>query len=500
MNHLYEIKDKDGEKVTFKANRAQKEFKKAVHNRNIILKSRQLGFTTLETIDTLDDVLFNRNLDAILIAQDLDTAKDIFKNKVYYAWKNIPEGIRNLWKQEIASARQIRFDFGDGTESSITVDNTGRSGTFRRVHVSELPILHDNYPDRAKEVMTGTIPAVPMGGRVDIEGTAKGEKGHFYEIFWDAWERGDPTNPSEWKAHFYNWTYDEAEISKIKKPKEDIPKEFKDIQKKHGLTGIQITYYYYKWLELSRDWDALFQEYPTSVAEAFIYAGDKVFSHEKLEFQEQFEKSGQKLGNWIIYEDYDPSHRYAIGADVGEGIGRDASAAIVIDFMPLVPRVVAEYANNHIQPDNFAYELREMAERYGSPIVAVERNQPGFSTITKLKEIYNNIYREEREDKSSGVKTKRYGWNTTLSTKPKMIYDLNTALNEDAIKIPSKYILREMRSFSQEELSKVKEDEGQTRHFDRVIALAIAYQMKDKIKQKTKTKVSSPNWKGYGRV
>ena len=74
LNHLYFIKDKNKKLIQFKPNKAQRHFRANIHTRNIILKSRQLGFTTFESIDMFDDVLFSRNCDGLLIAQDLDTA------------------------------------------------------------------------------------------------------------------------------------------------------------------------------------------------------------------------------------------------------------------------------------------------------------------------------------------------------------------------------------------------------------------------------------------
>ena len=77
LSNLYKIRNKDGQLITFKKNRAQEDFDKNKHNRNILLKSRQLGFTTLEAIDMLDECLWTRNYQGLFIAQDLDTAKEI---------------------------------------------------------------------------------------------------------------------------------------------------------------------------------------------------------------------------------------------------------------------------------------------------------------------------------------------------------------------------------------------------------------------------------------
>lgn len=58
---MYFIKDKDGEKVRFSPNFAQVKYYKETHQNDIILKARQLGFTTFKMIESLDSCLFKKN-------------------------------------------------------------------------------------------------------------------------------------------------------------------------------------------------------------------------------------------------------------------------------------------------------------------------------------------------------------------------------------------------------------------------------------------------------
>src|SRR3990167_8899740 len=208
MQYLYRIKDKSKNLIMFQKNKVQSHLDKNKHTRNIILKSRQLGVTTLETIDMLDDTLFVPNFDALLIANDLETAKDIFTNKVELAWKNLLPEIRNLYLLDASNTRQLRFILGEGGESSIAVDASGRAQTYSRVHITEFAQVCARYPLKAKEILEGTIPAIPKSGRVDIESTAEGEGGSFHDIFWESWERGEPIHPEQFKAHFYSWLWD----------------------------------------------------------------------------------------------------------------------------------------------------------------------------------------------------------------------------------------------------------------------------------------------------
>lgn len=479
ISTLWKIKNKAGNKVTFTRNRAQEHFKVNKGQRNIILKSRQLGFTTDETIDMIDDVSFNKNLDTLIIAQDLDTARDIFDNKVRYAWDNFI--LRDKYKINTESARQLKLDFGDGSISSITVDSSGRSGTFRRVHITEFAVVCKQFPDRAKEIIDGTIPAVPLDGRIDIESTAVESTGHFHDMFWEAWERGTPTIPTQFKAHFYNWTWDDLEIGKITEAHisdflastDFITHRFSTYQKTHELSDREITYYYFKWLSLNKRWDSLHREYPTTPHEAFQGSGNKMFDEvavSKLEVEDPIEIEGQ----WTIHSMPVIGHRYVMAADVAEGVGKDHSTAVIIDLTQIKPRVVATYKNNKIAPDIFAFELKNGATKYQYPFLAVERNNHGHATISKLREIYPEdlLYRDDH---------KKLGWQTNLVTKPKMMYDLSTAVNDELIDIPSKGIVSEMRRFDKEDLRVKTYDEEATEHFDLLIAMAIALQMKDKL-------------------
>ena len=202
-----------------------------------------------------------------MIAHNLDDAKKIFGGKIELAWKNLPVELRSLYKVDTNTAQTLKFEFGDGTYSSIAVDTSGRSGTYNRVHITEFADLCKKFPNKVKDILEGTIPAVPTYGRVDIESTSQGASGEFYEMFMQAWERGEPTYPVEYKAHFYNWTWDE-EIESLEIIA-DIPKIFREYQAYHKLSDQQITYYYLKWLSLNKDWNSLRKEYPTTPEEAF---------------------------------------------------------------------------------------------------------------------------------------------------------------------------------------------------------------------------------------
>lgn len=482
LSHLYFIKDKNKNLIQFKRNAAQKDFDKNKHTRNIILKSRQLGFSTDEAIDTMDDALFTRNFDGLLIGQDLETAKDIFANKVDLAWQNFR--LKELYKVNTESARQMKFLFGDGTSSSISVDSSGRSGTFQRVHITEFALVCKKYPDKAREIIEGTIPAVPLYGRVDIESTADGSDGKFYDMFWEAWERGEPKMPTQYKAHFYNWQWDLEEINKItdEQIKEFFGSSdyslFKDYQQENELSPREITYYYLKWLSLERSWHSLHKEYPSTPFEAFASSGNKLFDENYLS-KLKIEKPVKQENEWSYFEEPRLGNRYCFGVDVGEGIGKDHSAIVIWKLTSLKPKVVAAYKNNKVAPDLLAFEIKNGATKYQYAFGAVERNNHGHTTISKLREIYPEelLYMDDK---------RKLGWQTNLVTKPKMMFDLNTAVNNELVDIPAQGIVSEMRRYDKEDLRIKNYDDEATNHYDLLTAAAIGFQMKDYLPENEK--------------
>jgi hypothetical protein len=241
----------------------------------------------------------------------------------------------------------------------------------------------------------------------------------------------------------------------------------------------------------------LLQEYPTTPEEAFVSSGSKMFDAMQLEKQKEFEQDPNVIGDWRFYEDPRPNHNYVIGADPSEGVGGDHSAAVIIDFTSSLkkPKVVATYANNKIPPDLFAYEIKNQGTAYNYALAMVERNNTGHATLTQLKQIYpvECIYKEENESREDNVQTERLGWHTNLITKPKMFYELSTAFNEVLIEVPDKSLVHEARVYDRNELGKTKADPDATNHFDKLTALAIAFQGRTQIKfLSTDVVVSNP--------
>lgn len=198
--------DDDGLVMTFKPNAAQRKLIRRMWHRNLILKARQLGFTTLVCILWLDTALWSKEpIRCGIIAQDLEAAGAIFRGKVQYAYNALPDFMKAWFPLSKKTASELEFGHNG---SSIRVATSMRSGTIHRLHISEFGKICAKYPDKAQEVVTGSIPAVPKSGICIIESTAEGQDGKFYEMTMRAQalaEQGADLTVKDWRFHFYAW-------------------------------------------------------------------------------------------------------------------------------------------------------------------------------------------------------------------------------------------------------------------------------------------------------
>lgn len=479
LNNLYWVINEQGELVQFKLREAQRELMRGMHYRNIILKARQLGFTTFICIFMLDYALFHKNKQLGIIAQTQPDATVIFR-KVKTAWENFPKAIKEFLKLTSDGDSATEYQFSNG--SIMRVSTSLRSGTYQMVLITEFGKISAHFPEKANEIVTGTLPAVPVSGVVFIESTAEGEGGHFYDFVQDARETMQeqrPLSQKEFKFFFYAWWQN---------PSNNVdptgimisPDVAEYLNKKEMELGIKFTASQRAWyqLELKTQKDNMKREHPSDPDEAFYSSGNKLFSNEHIDAQviNYAMPPQQTYSDFRIFRPYVKGHVYGLGADVSLGVKRDSSTIAIIDFS--TGEVVLTYRSKTIDPVTFAHEIKKAALMYGGCIAAPEANNVGITTCVTLNQIYPNIYTQVREGMLESVPTSKLGWLTTGASKPRMMYDLAEAVEQDEIKIHDKVILMEARAFNKEDSLDVKVSEATTRHFDLLMACAIAWQMR----------------------
>ncbi len=320
---LYQImlKSPDGQDdsvVPFIPNRAQRRLIQRLWYRNIILKARQLGFTTLIAIMWLDHALFNADQRCGIIAQDKEAAEIIFRDKVKLAYERLPDVLRERMPLKRDSASELLFAHNN---SSIRVATSMRSGTIHRLHISEYGKICAKYPDKAVEVMTGSLPAVPLDGIVVIESTAEGQEGDFYEKTQRAIrmaQSGLKLTPRDYRIHFYAWWMDPAyRLDHTAHPMTPADQEY--FHKIEAEAGTTLSIDQRNWYvatrdsEFAQDPERMWQEYPGTAREAFQVSTEGVYYATQL--------ADARKNNRITKVPYTPGVKVNTFWDIGNSDG-----------------------------------------------------------------------------------------------------------------------------------------------------------------------------------
>jgi hypothetical protein len=272
LANLYYIKDADGKKVKFVPNWAQEDFLAEMWFLNLVLKSRQLGFTTVIDLFMLDAVLFNPDINARVIADSDGKAKEIFDDKVRFAYDNLPAGLQAAQQTEVESMHALKFANG----SSIKVGTSTRGLTEQYLHISELGKIALDYPKKALEIKTGAFNTVHAGNIMFVESTAKGRGGLFYDLVEMAKKLRDAKQPLtrlSWKLHFYPWFVDpRCALTKEEARTVAIPDADKEyFAKIEADQGVELTREQRAWyvVKAQTQGDKMKEEYPSSEEEPF---------------------------------------------------------------------------------------------------------------------------------------------------------------------------------------------------------------------------------------
>jgi hypothetical protein len=246
MNYIkalskFEIVNKDGQAVSFTPNKFQQKYLDEMTNRDIILKVRQVGFSSLILgIFTLD-FLLNDNSRSVCISHDAQSAQKLLDRVKYFIRSAEEQGLLinlkyNSRNELVNAEKNSSFYIGQAGSKSF-----GRGDTLNNLHLSEFAFYDD--PER---MLSSVLQAVVPTGRVVIETTANGM--NYFKNFWDKSKAGE----TNFKAHFFDNSF--------------YSKEFLD-QKRKELEEQQFK-----------------QEYPSTDTEAFISSGRPFFDREALRF------------------------------------------------------------------------------------------------------------------------------------------------------------------------------------------------------------------------
>lgn len=491
IEHLFLIVDRDARTRPFVLNFPQKKILYDLKRRDIILKARQEGISSLILALFAVDFLFIENIRCVVISHEAEATQKLFDKVKFYLESmkktfpgELPYKLKYNSRRELVNEEKNSV-FYIGTAGARAF---GHGDTINNLHVSEL----SRWPDQER-LMVGLMQAVPRDGRIIVETTANGIGDYFYNL----WKKSQGAG-STFKTHFLPW-FLLPEYALDIQGHFQASEEETELQRTYDLTNEQLNWRRWKISELGGNVDAFNEQFPSNAEEAFIVSGNPIWPPTLLKKYlhrcAEPKAIGNLVGGYQVF--FDPNekgylkiwkypvegHDYCIGADVAEGIAlaedgpsakeRDYSCAYVMDRQ--TAEIVACW-HGHIDGDQFGRQLDLLGRYYNEAFLGVERNYQGLAPLITLRDLnYPKIYYKEKIGLSADKMTSEMGWKTDRFTRPMMIDEGTKWLREERLSIYDEELVGEMMSF-------VRHPDGQGRAAtnafdDRVISFLITIQM-----------------------
>lgn len=516
IENLLKIKDKNSKIIPFRLNQPQQKLYNTIKElkqqhkpvRIIILKARQMGFSTLTEAILFKETATKHNVTSGIIAHENKATNNLFNmSKLYY--DNLPEPMKPQLQNRNAQELIFNNPTNTGLNSKIicmTADkDAGRSGTYNFLHLSEFAFWQGNK----EEAFTSIMQTVPNNENsiVIIESTANG-----YEYFKTLWDKA-VNKETDFVPVFVGWN----ELTEYSIPYTGFEKTEEELtlQKNYDLTDDQLEWR--RWCirnNCAGDIKKFNQEYPICPEEAFISSGNCVFDteiiHKRLgelqkpikvgwfeyDYDDTKAPFGKKLPNGTPLNDYKINNirwhedkngyikiyevpdspvitNYAIGGDTA-GSGSDYFTAHVINANTMSQVATLRHQMN---ADLYAKQLYCLAMYYKQALVGIESNFDSFP-IKELERLgYRHQYLRKNENKINGAYMHEYGFRTDMRTRPEIISNLQQFVRQYPEKINDRDTLAEMLEFIYNKDMRPEAQEGS--HDDLVMGLAISLKVRE---------------------
>ena len=517
IENCLKIKTKSGTVVPFRLNDAQRKLYAVAKRqqdagkpvRLIILKARQLGFSTLTEGLIFHACATRRNVNALIVAHREDATANLFRmSKLFY--DELPAPVKPMLRA--SNAQELVFENPSklrserearpGLRSRIRCATAGgrgigRSDTLQCVHLSEYAFWPDGADGKAS-TLAGILQAVPSlpGTMVVIESTANG-----FEDFKERWDAA-VAGENDFEPVFFAW-FENPDYAMPVVPGTEWTPEERELRDAYRLTDGQLQWR--RWCIANNcggSLDMFRQEYPASPGEAFLHSGTGVFDNEQIvlrlerlpspagrgEFTDG-EWTESETGAITLYELPEEGVPYVLGGDTA-GEGSDYFTAIVIDNVS--GRIAAKLRQKYSEPE-YVRQIYALGRFYNDALVAIETN---FSTypVMKLQEMeYPNQYSREREDTYTRQMRKSYGFRTDRQSRPRAIANLVEVFSSHPEWFTDRELLEEMLTFCYNEDHRPEALAG--KHDDLVMGAAITYAVRHQQRMTVLTEPEKPREK-----
>lgn len=492
------IRDKKSNIVPLRLNEPQLKYYNVIKKfhkerkpiRIIILKARQMGFSTETEAIIFKNVVTHHNYNAGIVAHKEDSTTNLF-NMSKRMLEYLPDSIKPEQKKSNAKELVFNNSIGTGLDSRIKCmtaggQGIGRSDTFNALHLSELAFWEGDK----KTIMTGLLQSVPNtpDSMIIIESTANG-----YEYFKEMWDKA-VAGENDFYPLFIGWN----ELKEYSMPYTgfELTQEEKDLQKQYNLTLDQLTWR--RWCiknNCSGDIEQFKQEYPICPEEAFLSTGACYFNKDNIinriktvpkpiitgKFTCYYDGTRirnqkfleQEKGTIKIYEYPENRVPYVIGGDTA-GEGSDYFTAHVINNITGKQVATLKQQQNEIE---YVKQIYCLGMFYNQALVGLENNFSTYPTQKLMELNYPNQYVRKKEDQYNNKYEKSFGFRTTAITRPLILGILQEIVHDDIEAIQDIETLKEMLTFIVNNKGRAEAEEGY--HDDLVMALAISYYIRN---------------------
>lgn len=406
--------------------------------RHFTLKYRQGGVSTFWLLYWLDDTMFRRNTQTVVLAHKRESLDHLWAI-VRLAYDTMPDRA----KPPAGTDRANMLSFPD-IGSNIMVSLEVRSTAAHNVHISEWCLADDGK-------VRATLGAAGPDANVTGESTGNGIGNDGYQTYQDS--KLAITAGGNGFGHLFIPWYLQEEYAM---PSDGVPVErtseevrvAQEAKRDYGLELSDGQVLYRRHLERTHK-RMRPQEFPENDQEAFLASGFSFFDGRKLivldvEAADWARKNPYKATeDYVQWEAPQPGHVYVAGADVAEGLQSGPNGEndfSVLAILCVTCRRQAFRYRARVGVDAFYRILDEWGRAYHNALLAPERNNHGHAVILGLREItnYPNLYEEKKDTrvilKGHPVqKERRFGWHTsTQDVKTAMCDRLKIAMEGDS--------------------------------------------------------------------
>lgn len=463
---LVEIVPKSGPRIKLNWNEIQRKYCAERTQRDIVLKPRQVGFTTLEQARDIWHFLTVPGARVVVTCQsitDNSPAKLLATNYRVMFDALRKEGVKLDFRTETAtewvlSDRDASLRIIVAGASEAAASKKGRAGTITRLHLTETAFYE--FADETLNALLECVPGVEHGSEIVSESTPNGAQGLFYRQC-----KAAEAGASGYKLHFFPW-FMAGEYAVPIDPGERIePRDEKEERLlAAGCKPEQLKWYRHKVVDKGPD--RTDQEYPSDPETCFLVSGRGFFddptTSRLLAEATALPVETRERSRVRIWKRPISGRDYILSVDTSEGGGLDPSGAMMID------RETGEHVatiDGMFTPWELAEKANALGLEYNTALLAVERNNHGHAVLQALQREheYPNLYWHEDE---------KLGWLTSPVTRPVMLDALEDAHRKGFWKSPDRAVLQQFRTFV---IKNGKPQAANGEHDELVIVAAIGW-------------------------